>query len=288
MLTTISEADIKKLAIGDISVGQLGIGPIRIGQLVVDNFELNAEGDGALLRNFRLTINYAMSLDWHFHVAVPGAAIDDGGTVDLGIQNFQVGFGDVKLPGLENLKINVANLKADTLAAAVAPVASLKLGTAVAEDVKIQNVILPTQGFTIAGLGLGGLKIGGVGVPAATLDSFAIGRLTGDAVPLGDMTLPNLALPGASVADIVSQGVDVNAVPRPKAFHIDLGCLDLVIKIAPSAEAHIDQMLIRNSSANASIGKIELHNVVAPYELLNLTLAHLGIETISVPQVSVA
>jgi hypothetical protein len=102
------------------------------------------------------------------------------------------------------------------------------------------------------------------------------------------MALSNLALPSASIADIVSQGVDVTATPKPKAFHLDLGCLDLTLKVNPVAEAKIDQLVIRNVTASASIGKIELHNVVAPYELLNLTLGQVGIDTISVPTVAIA
>ena len=46
--------------------------------------------------------------------------------------------------------------------------------------------------------------------------------------------------------------------------------------------------MIRNITAGASIGKIELHNVVAPYELLNLTLAQVGITAVSIPSVAIA
>jgi hypothetical protein len=125
-------------------------------------------------------------------------------------------------------------------------------------------------------------------VPAATVDSVTIGRLRGDATPLGQMALSNLALPSASVPDIVAQGVDSVATPRPKAFHLDLGCLDLTLKVNPQAQAHIDQLVISNVRASTSIGRIELNNVVAPYELLNLTLSQVGIETISIPTVSIA
>ena len=123
-------------------------------------------------------------------------------------------------------------------------------------------------------------------MPAATVDSVTIGRLRGDATPLGQMALSNLALPSASVPDIVAQGVDSVATPRPKAFHLDLGCLDLTLKVNP--QAHIDQLVISNVRASTSIGRIELNNVVAPYELLNLTLSQVGIETISIPTVSIA
>ena len=63
---------------------------------------------------------------------------------------------------------------------------------------------------------------------------------------------------------------------------------DLVLKVNPTAQAHMDQFIIREVKASGSIGKIELHNVVAPFELLNLTLSQLGIETISVPSVALA
>ena len=37
-----------------------------------------------------------------------------------------------------------------------------------------------------------------------------------------------------------------------------------------------------------AIGKLELNNIVAPYELLNLTLSQVGIDTITVPTIAVA
>src|SRR5882724_11187281 len=113
MLTTISEADIQRSSVGGVSVGQVGIGPITIGQLVLSDFELNTAADGAFLKNFVVTVTYAMSLDWHLHIDLPGHVIDDGGTEDLDSPQFIVGFGDVRIPGIENLKIDVASLAVD-------------------------------------------------------------------------------------------------------------------------------------------------------------------------------
>jgi hypothetical protein len=90
------------------------------------------------------------------------------------------------------------------------------------------------------------------------------------------------------VADITSDGVDMVGVPRPKAFHLDLGCLDLTLKVNPRAEAHIDQVVIQNVKASTSIGKLEFNNIQAPFELLNLTLSQIGIDTVSLPTVTVA
>jgi hypothetical protein len=288
MRTTIPDLAIQRLGINTISVGQVGIGPIRIGQLVLTDLALNAAAAGAELRNFRVTITHTLSLDWHLHIEIPGHVIDDHGTEDLPDPSFTCDFGNISVPGLENIRINIASLIAENVGAIAAPVANVQLGAAIAEQIQARNLTLPAQGFSIAGLGVGSVEAAGFGVPAASVDTFEIGRVHGDAMPLGGMTLSNLALPSASISNIIGQSVDVTATPRGKAYHLDLGCLDLTLKIRPTAEAHIDQLVISNPSVSTSIGRIELNNVVAPYELLNLTLSQIGIESIQVPSVAIA
>jgi hypothetical protein len=288
MLTTVPQADIQRTGINSISVGQVGIGPIQIGQLVISNLELNTAAAGAELRNFRVNITHQMTLDWRLHIEIPGHVVDESGSEDLGTPTFACNFGNVNVPGLENLRITIANLTADNVAATINAITNLQLGSAVAEQIRARNLTLPSQGFSIAGLNIGALRVGGFGAPAAGLDSLTIGRLHGDAFPMGDTVLSNLALPSASVSDITSQSVAAVATPFPKAYHLDLGCLDLTLKIKPRAEATIDQLAIHGLTASTNIGSIELHNVVAPYELLNLTLSQVGIETIQVPTVAIA
>src|ERR1700716_2452119 len=131
MLTTISEANIQKASVNSISVGSVGIGPVTIGQLVFTDLEVNTAADGAILRNFVVTVTYNMKLDWHLHIELPGNVIDDSGTEDLDSPTFIVGFGDIRIPGLENLKIDLASLVVDNPAATISPVSNLQLGAAV-------------------------------------------------------------------------------------------------------------------------------------------------------------
>jgi hypothetical protein len=288
MLTTIPEADIAKASVNSISVGSVGIGPVTIGQLVITDLEMNTAADGAFLRNFVVTVTYNMKLDWHLHIELPGNVIDDSGTEDLDSPTFIIGFGDIRLPGLENLKIDIASLAIDSPSATSLPITNIQLGKAIAQGIQTKNLKLPTAGFSLSGLGLGTLNVAGFGAPAATVETATIAKVNGDTTPFGQMALSNLGLPASQIPDIVAQGVDSTATPKPKAFHLDMGCLDLVLKVNPTAQAHIDQFIIRNVKASGSIGKIELHNVVAPYELLNVTLSQIGIETISVPAVAIA
>src|SRR5437868_5520879 len=183
MLTTVAQADIQRASVNTISVGQVGIGPVTIGQLVVTDFELNTAADGAFLRNFVVTVTYAMKLDWHLHIDLPGNVIDDSGTEDLDSPTFIVGFGDIRVPGLQNLKIDIASLIVDNPAATVSPVTNIQLGAAVAEQIQAKNLKLPTAGFSLTGLGLGSLNLGGFGAPAATIDAATIARVHGDTTP---------------------------------------------------------------------------------------------------------
>ncbi len=288
MHTTINEADIQRSGVNTVSVGEVAIGPIQIGKLILTDFTLNTAAAGAFLRNLVITLTCKMSLAWHLHIELPGYVIDDSGTEDLDSPTFIVGLGDVRVPGFENLKIAIDTLSLDNVTATANPINNIQLGAAIAETIKANNLTLPSQGFTLTGLGIGGLNIGGFGVPAAGLDSVTIGRVHGDSFPMGTMSLSNLAFPGVSIPDVVGQGVDTVGTPKPKAFHLDLGCLDLTLRLNPTAEAHIDQLVISNITANTSIDKIEMDNVTAPYDFLNLTLSQIGIDNISVPTVSIA
>ena len=85
-----------------------------------------------------------------------------------------------------------------------------------------------------------------------------------------------------------SQNVDAtsNAVVS-KMPTVDVGLLAATLKVTTTAAFHLDELRIDNIRASASIGEIALKNVVLPYEVLDITLSQIGIETIEVPQLEV-
>ena len=284
MFARVPQADVQRLGVNSIAVGQVAIGPIHIGELVISGLGLKMSSGQAELRNFRVSVGLSMTLDWRVHVEIPVLDdIDKSGTVDLGRHSFTVELGDCKVPGLENLSIDVGRLTAAGLAASASPLGGAQLGSAVAEQVRARNLVLPAQGFQIAGLTLGALRAKGISVPAVTLDDVTIGRVHGEALPFGGISVADVGLPSAAVTDILSEPVDVNATHVATAFHIDLGILDLTLTVVPDARAQIDQLRIGGIEAATSVDQIELRDVVAPYEILNLTLSQIGIDTITVP-----
>ncbi len=292
MKVAIPEVDVQGASLASIAVGHVGIGPIQIGELVVDNTDVSMSAGLGVLRNVRATVTLHITLSWHIHIGLPWPFddIDFGDSYDLGSPNFSVTVGDVTIPGLNNVQVHIPSLTASNLSAAsVDPLANLHLGTASAEQVRARNVALPSAGFSLAGLALTSVQGSAVSVPAAGVDEVTIGRVHGDPITIGTFALRGLNLPSASIPDITSQApLDIPANLRARTFTMPAGILSLSLTIRPSALLHVEQLRITNAHASASVGRIVLRNVVLPYEVLNLTLSQIGINTIGIPAFTVA
>jgi hypothetical protein len=286
---TVPQATIQQAGIHSMSVGQVGIGPIHIGQLLITDLKLGMSSGQAQLRNLRVTIGLSISLDWWVGVHIPlDGDVGGSGTIDLGSPSITVPLGNVMVPGLQSFTIDIASVSVDNLTAASSPIANLQLGTAIAEQIQARNAVIPAQGFSLAGLAIGSATATDLQVPAAGVDQVTIGRLHGEVFPLGQLALSNLGLPASGVGDIASGAVNVSATGTEYDAEADAGILRVTLRVTPHATARMDQLHLSGIQASGSVGRIELNNVVAPYELLNLTLSQVGIQTITVPTLGVS
>lgn len=286
MRASIPEAAVGSANVTRIDVGQVAIGPVRIGQLEVDDLNFSMSANQVRLTNFRVTVSLEITLDWRIHIEIPIVPdIDEGGTVDIGRPSITIPFGNISV-SLDDLTLRVDNVALADIAATANPLRDLHLGRAVAENIRARNVIAPVQDFQITGLTFTSLQTGLLALPGARLDEATIGRVHGDAFPLGELAITGLAAP-AAVQEVRSQGIDVSATQATRQFHADLGILELTLNLTPGAQAQIDTLIISGANAAASIGAITMRDIVAPYELLNLTLSDIGLEVIEIPSFGV-
>jgi hypothetical protein len=286
---TVPQTSIQRAGVQTINVGQIGIGPIQIGQLLINNLHFGMSAGLVEMRNFRVTITLAMSIDWRVSVHIPfDGDVGSGGTINLGAPSITVPLGNVAVPGLQNFSFDLASMSVSNVAATANPITNLQLGSAIAEQIQARNVVAPAQDFTIAGLALGAITGSGVGVPAVSTEQVTIGRVHGEALPLGQIAMTNLQLPSASAGDIQSGAIDVSATTAAYVFTADAGLLRVTVRLTPTARGRMDQLRISGVHSSASIGRIEMNNVVAPYEMLNVTLGQIGINTIDIPTFGVS
>jgi hypothetical protein len=286
---TIPQTTSQKAGVTTVSVGQLAIGPVQIGRLSVTDFHVGLSTGTAALRNFRVTLTLHLSLDWWVGVKIPfDGSPHWSGTIDLGSPSVTIPLGNCTVPGLQNLSIDVDHLAAGPVVATATPLTNLTLGTAVAEQIRAQNITVPAQGFAIAGLALTGARANDINIPAVAIGEVDIARVQGEALPMGTLSLANIGLPSAAVNDIASQGITADATGAVHELHADAGVLRITLRITPQARGEIEQLTLTGLTASASIAAIELQNVVAPYELLNLKLSDLGLEQITIPALGVS
>jgi len=294
MKITIPQTKIASSRVQQVNVGEIRIGPVKIDQMTLNNVHVQGSTGIAEMRNVNLALTMAFGLDWRVGVTIsmpdgiPDVDFSDSGTLDLGTLRLGIGLGDVTLPGLAALAFDVSSLVTNDISAMVGPMKNLNLGAALAERIQTQNLVAPASGFNINGLGVAGISGAGIGIPDAAVAAATIGRLSGGSLPMPDLRIPGVELPQTTIPSLASQNVDAASNPIvSKMPGVDVGLLAATLKVTTTAALHLDELRIDNIRAGATIGEIALKNVVLPYEILDVTLSQIGIETIDVPQLEV-
>lgn len=291
MQVKIPEADIQRADLTAISVGHVAIGPITVGELVLNNTKFTMTGFAGVLQNMHVTVTLHIAVEWHVHVGLPDGIpdIDIGDTYNRGSFSFSMPVGDVMLKNVSNIDLVIPTLTAQSMSVAADPLTNLQLAHASAEQIKAQNIALPTAGFTLAGLTLNSVQGSAISVPAAKVDQATIGHVHGDPVTIPAFTLRSLNLPALQIPAIASTSpFDIQVDLQGLSPGFDAGILRLVLHITPSVLSHIERLEISGAKAVASVGQVVLTNVVLPYDVLNLTLSQVGINTIGIPAFSVS
>jgi hypothetical protein len=286
--------DAQQANLQSIDIGTARIGPISVGELVLSNTDFTMSAVSAKLHNMDVDVTLQIALEWGV-----GVHIDDiinfstGGTWNFPDIHFHLPaslLGDVEVGPLNNIKVNIPELKGQNMSVDADPL-SLHLNNAAAEQIHAQSIVLPSAGFTIAGLTLNSVQGTAVTVPAAKLDSATIGHLHGDPVRVPTFGLSNLKLPAAHT-DLITNDtpltipMTLDGPTPPPGF--DAGVLLVVLHITTKVVAHVPHLVISGVDASANVGQIKLNNVTLPYDVLNLTLSQIGLNTIGVPAFNVS
>ena len=288
MKAAIDDLGVARATVGQLDVGELSVGPLSVGNLVLDTTHLDVSTGQASFRNLRITISLTMTIDWVVSISIP--LVDTfrfDGTIDLGTQSVVLGLGDVAVPGLQALSLDLPALTVGNLSAIVGPIRDLHLGPVVAETIRARGVVAPVPDFQIVGLAVGAATVEDLSVPAATVADATVGSVRGGSVPLGSVALQNLALPQTSLGDIRSAAVDVQATSNPLGIRADAGVLRITFNLTPAVRMHTDELRLSGVRSSVSIGEVRLTDVVLPFEVMDLTLSQIGIETIQAPRIEV-
>ena len=77
-----------------------------------------------------------------------------------------INIGDIVIPGLNNVHLHIPTLTAQNMSLSADPI-GLAAHNAAADQIHAANLVLPSAGFSIAGLALTSITGNTIGVPAA-------------------------------------------------------------------------------------------------------------------------
>ncbi|MGY1690652.1 hypothetical protein [Geodermatophilus sp. SYSU D01105] len=288
MKASVPAASVATLSVGSVDVREVAVGPLEVGRLVLDAVHVDLSSGTAVFRDLRVTVDLDLQLDWRVTIRIPLAgSYGWGGTVKMGSHSLTVGLGDVEVPGLRSADLVLPTTTVEGVRAVVGPLRDLRLGPLVAEQLRLRGVTVPVPDFTLTGLGVGRIGLTGLGIPGAAAADATVERLHGQALPLGQLTIPDLRVPEASAGRVTTGPVDAFGTANPVRFVADAGVLTLTLRAVPGARIRVRELVLDDLRTGLAVGALELHDVVLPYEVLGLTLSDLGIDRIDVPTIEV-
>jgi hypothetical protein len=292
MHASVPSAEIAHAGIASIDVGRLSLGQISIGHLTVTNAAVGITAGQALLRDVTVTVRLDFQLVWSLRVPLPWPFDDiviSERTSNLGGVELPVPFGDAEIPGLNDINLIIPSITADNVTTTADPVDTLRIDDVAAEGIQVTDITLPTAGFTLTGLGLNGIEVDRVAVPAAGVGGATVQHVRGAPISLPSLQLHNLGLPEAAVNDITSGTLNIplRRVAPYNGPTIPLGILHVQLRVLASARTRVGQMQMTGVRTHANVGTVELRNVTVPFDVVNLTLSNLGLDTISIPLIGV-
>jgi hypothetical protein len=297
----IPAVDLQQANLSTIDIGQAKIGPINVDQLTISNTDLAMAASNIVMHHVTVVMFIHIELVITVHINFLVGSYDNDFPIDFGTLKIPpdplpaLDLGDLSVPGITNIKLHIPTLLAQTLAVDADPLA-LKLNKAAANTIHVVNATVPASGFSITGLSLTSASGSAITVPDAQVDSAAIAHLTGDPVKIPTFGLKNLTLPVATIP------VGPGTPPAPgitSTAPLDLGVqlpmygfsagrphkdiVAVTLDVTPFTKMHVDALDIASATASATVGSIVLQNVTLPYDVLNLTLSQIGINSIQVP-----
>jgi hypothetical protein len=287
----IQQVSLAQAGIQSIEVGKFAVGPVKIGQLTLNNVSLGLSTGQVELTNVSLEIKLQLALVWSVSISLgwPFPPYTSPTTTsDLGSLTLDLPVGNVNVPGMQQITASIAEAKMANLQANGSPISNLGLGAANATQVLMSDMTLPTGDFQLIGMSLSDAQLAGVSLPTGNIGSITIGEVKGDALPLAQLVIAGLSLPKTAIANIVSGAISATAIGDIQERDADLGVLTMGLQVTPSVTMSIGQLSLSGLAAGGTIGSAALNGITIPYDIRDLTLTNINLDTIQVPAVGVA
>ncbi len=273
-----------KGSVAEVTIDRVTIGEVQAGAMEIAGAAMTLKAGAARLHDVRMVIRLALSLDWKIDL---GFLYSDSGSDDLGAFEFALGVGDVTIPGLDQIAATIPSATIPGARFTVPDMGPIRLGAGTFEGLAAKNLTMPASGFSLDGMNVGGLHFDGMELPEASCAEARIERVrTAEPAVLPSVSVDGVALPSVKVPDIASGALDVRAIAASRAIGVDLGALQLTLRVVPSVRMQVAGMVMHDAEVGATVGKLTLSGVRIPVSVQGIGLARLDLQSVSMSDLS--
>lgn len=274
---------------GSVQIDRIDVGEATIDQVTVEDLAAHLKCGSALLRDVRAILELHFEVRWSYDLKWFGS---DSGTKVLGSKAKPIPLHDIRIPMLRDIAFDIPRADVSDVSAVVLPVTEVALGGASFEGLAIDDTRLPSDGFQLSGLDFGGLEIESFAVPAADSRELRIARFEPDEpLRLPDIGLGTIQLPEVEVPDVGSPEPVTLMDISPETFEapvFKIGDLFKAVFVAtPVLHLQIGELVLRELSATASIGAVQISGVSTPVAVHGVTLGDLKLDQLTVDRITV-
>jgi hypothetical protein len=269
--------------VGDISIGEIAIGDVVVDSLKLTDTSANLTSGSAFLQDVAMTLELRFRLEWWIDIEI----YEDEGVEDLPTLWFSMNVGNVQVPSLDDIEMDIPEVTVSNLSANVAPIKNLDLGPAGFTKLKVDDLTLPSAGFSLAGLALGTLNLSGLGAPEVKAAKAGIDEFT----PTHTVVLPaanvqGISIPSTSIPNVSSGNFGLDAQASSRALKVDFDIFGFRFVVTPIVHMHINAMTLQGLALSADVGQVSVQNARLPVNVKNIVLKSLKLDDVSLSDIS--
>lgn len=282
---SVDQVQIQSGNIKSVDVDKVQFGDATIQRIEITDVSASLQNASVYLQNVRTITELQFTLTWKVDLGFIGSW---SGSNNLGSIDIPFTVGDMAVPGLNNINMTIPSVEVPGIQAKMTPITHMALGQTAMTGISVINTRLPTNGFTMNGIGLGGMTLNNIQIPGTETVKATIQVVT----PANNIVLPgaklqNINIPSVSIPDIQSGSISTSAIASSRTITADIGILEVTLKVTPTIHLDIASMVIHDAELSALIKTMDIQNISVPVSINGVTVNEIGFSQLKVNQVTV-
>lgn len=282
---SVKKAQVQKVELQD----RIILGANQVKKLKVGDLRLVVKPASLAFKVVKIGINMSIQLQWSVD---PPGPWSKSGTIMIPFENINLPLPDIEIPGLP-LAFSVDSLSQGPLLVSMEPILAANvpaiLAKLVVEGIETGNIVLPTAGFTVNGLGIGSLVLRDLSLSGMRLDYTKLARVSAQgSIPIPHIGMSNINLTSVSVGTVDASGLSFSADLSLPPKTVGEGPASFTATPSGKLTINIGKFQLKDVVLSGQFGSIVLEGIDLTFDARGIRLSPIDLEQITAHEITLA